>query len=463
MTKRMAWVVLVFCAAAVSVSAQTFTTLTSFDGTNGSQPEGQLVQGLDGNLYGTTFEGGEINTQVCGAPGCGTVFSISSAGELNTLYSFCPEPECTQGDPQTGLTQGSDGNLYGTLYNGGIFKITPEGALTTIWTSCGDICSGPLIQANDGSFYGTDTLSSYGNGDAFKITPEGALTVINASLSGYPLALALGADGNFYGVTADGGNVADCPNFGGCGTVFRLTPAGVLTTLYSFTGYSDGEDPNGPLVVATDGSLYGTTRCCPFYTGGTVFKVSPAGQLTTLHTFCSQSDCSDGAYPVNGLTQATDGNFYGTTFLGGLKADGGPGIIFRITPAGVFTILHRFGGPDGLEPYGPLVQATDGSFYGTTYGGGTNKLGVVFNLSLGLAPFVETLPTSRIAGGHVIILGNNLAGTTAVSFNGTTAAFNIVSDTEITATVPSGATSGFITVTGDGSTLKSNKPFHVIQ
>jgi uncharacterized repeat protein (TIGR03803 family) len=459
MTKRTACIVLLLCVAAVSASAQTFTTLASFDGTNGSFPQAQLVQGFDGNLYGTTFEGGVGNDEVCDS-GCGTVFSINSGGTLNTLYSFCPEFGCTENDPETGLTQSTDGNLYGTA--GGIFEITPEGALTTIWTPCGYSCGyspGQLVQANDDSFYGLDSLNPYGAGSAFTITPEGLFTMINSSLS-YPEApLAQGADGNFYGVTFAGGN-ASCDT--GCGTLFKLTPEGDLTTLYSFTGNSDGAAPNAPLVVSADGNLYGTTRCCPFYTGGTVFKLTPAGQLTTLYTFCSQSHCADGAYPLVGLTQATDGNLYGTTFQGGFNSAGGGGTIFRITPAGAFKTLHKFGGPDGDGPYAALVQATDGSLYGTANKGGTDNLGTVFSLSIDLEQFVETLPTSRTIGGHVIILGNNLTGSTAVSFNGIAAPFTVVSDTEITTSVPSGTTTGFVAVTTASGTLKSNKPFQII-
>jgi uncharacterized repeat protein (TIGR03803 family) len=198
---------------------------------------------------------------------------------------------------------------------------------------------------------------------------------------------------------------------------------------------------------------------------GTVFEITPPGKLTTLHSF----DLTDGAYPEAGLLEGTDEKFYGTTSEGG--ANGFTGTVFVITSAGDLTTLYSFCSQancaDGSGPFEGLVQATNGEFYGTTFAGGVSSnciggCGTAFTLSMGLAPFVEARPTSGRAGSRVIILGNSLSGATAVSFNATVAAFTILSGTEIVATVPPGATTGFITVTTSKGALMSNGPFRVI-
>ena len=183
--------------------------------------------------------------------------------------------------------------------------------------------------------------------------------------------------------------------------------------------------------------------------------------LTTLYSFCSQTDCTDGVGPVAGLVQTTNGDLYGTT-------SGSPdccGTVFKITQSGMLTTLYSFcsqsGCADGLAPDAGLVQATNGDLYGTTNGGGANNDGTVFSLSVGLGPFVETLPTSGSAGAAVKILGTNLTGATSVSFNGVGAVFEVVSSSEITATVPTGATTGSVQVVTPNGTLSSNVPFRV--
>jgi len=267
------------------------------------------------------------------------------------------------------------------------------------------------------------------------------------------------SDGNFYGTTEEGGARGD-------GTIFRVTPGGEFTTIYSFCAQpncTDGASPFAGLIQATDGNLYGTTVAGRACSGGcgTIFKITLDGTLTTLHTL------PDGASPQAGLIQATDGNFYGTTILGGAHHRGS---IFRITSAGKFTTLHSFQPKtDGMQPYGTIMQATDGNFYGTTYGDGDinsskKYFGTVYRLSTGLAPFVTTLTPSGSVGASVTILGTNLAGATAVTFNGTPAASFTVNATgsAISTTVPSGATTGSIQVTlSGGGTLSSNLPFQV--
>ena len=210
------------------------------------------------------------------------------------------------------------------------------------------------------------------------------------------------------------------------------------------------------MVQATDGNFYGTTSAGGAYDDGTVFKITPAGMLTTLHSF----DGLDGNSPYGGLVQATDGNFYGTTLQGGANKNN-DGTVFKITPGGTETTLHSFDFTDGAGPWGGLVQATNGTFYGATLQGGTSADGTVFSLSVGLGRFVETLPTSGKVGTAVKILATDLRGVTRIKFNGITAVFKVVSKTLISATVPAGATTGFVTVTTSGKTLKSNVKFRV--
>jgi uncharacterized repeat protein (TIGR03803 family) len=198
------------------------------------------------------------------------------------------------------------------------------------------------------------------------------------------------------------------------------------------------------------------------YSAGTVFKITPSGTLTTLYSFCSQSGCTDGEGPGTGLAQATNGDLYGTTSFGGAHNDG---TVFQITPSGTLTTLYSFcsqsGCTDGEHPVSGLIQATNGGLYGTTYVGGANSDGTVFSLSVGLGPFVETLPTSGSVGTTVKLLGTNLTGATSVSFNGVGAVFEVVSSSEITTTVPTGATTGTVQVVTPNSTLSSNVPFRV--
>jgi uncharacterized repeat protein (TIGR03803 family) len=209
------------------------------------------------------------------------------------------------------------------------------------------------------------------------------------------------------------------------------------------------------LVEGANGNLYGTT----FYGGadslGTVFEITAAHRFIPLHSF----DNTDGSCPTSALILASDGNLYGTTSSD--STDGGT--IFQITGAGEFHSLYIFCTCTGANPFDALLQATDGTFYGTTGSGGTSNDGTIFSFSTGLGPLVETVPTAAKIGARVIILGNNLAGSTAVSFNGTASSFTVVSNTAITATVPTGATTGTISVTTATGTLNSNPAFQVLQ
>jgi uncharacterized repeat protein (TIGR03803 family) len=396
---RIGLIILLFCtAAAVASPAQVFTSLYSFCSQSGCSDGGKplygsLVQGPDGNFYGTTYLGGTANG--------GTIFKMTPAGARTTLYNFCSQTGCTDGTaPYAGLALGSDGNFYGTTSSGGagnlgvVFKITPGGAYTTLYSFCsqsgcpdGNAPYAPLIRATDGNFYGTTyTGGSNNQGTAFKITPSGALTTLHSFDGSHGRkprgALAQGTDGNFYGVTEQGGS-------NGFGTVFKMTPQGTLTTLYSFCnqgGCPDGDEPYAGLVQGSDGNFYGTTSGGGTNPDnnpdGTVFKITPSGQLTTIYNFCSVQGCADGVAPLAGLIRASDGNFYGTTSGGGLA---GQGIVFRLTPAGTLSTLHAFCSAqncsDGSTPEGGVIQGSDGNFYGQTYGGGANFEGTVYQLA----------------------------------------------------------------------------------
>jgi uncharacterized repeat protein (TIGR03803 family) len=171
-----------------------------------------------------------------------------------------------------------------------------------------------------------------------------------------------GNDGNFYGTTTAGGNTVACGS--GCGTIYKITPAGALTTLYQFD-ITHGYAPYGPLVLGTDGNFYGTTVDGTSANAGVIFRITPAGKFTLLFSF----DLTHGENPFSGLVQGADGNFYGTTINGGTT---GGGVVFKITPSGKLTVLHTMNGTtDGARPFGGLVLASDGNFYGANAYGGT--------------------------------------------------------------------------------------------
>ena len=463
----------------VCAQAQTFTSLYSFCSntscTDGSYPSAPMVQGTDGDLYG--------ETQFGGFPVLGTVFKITTSGKLTTLYNFCPSSPCTDGSiPQGGLVLATDGNFYGVTSGGGannrgtVFKITAAGKLTTLHAFDGTDGGQPeaaLIQATNGNFYGTTFLGGANDqGTAFEITASGTFTTLHSFCANsgcpdgaLPNGLVQAADGNLYGTTLGGGESADCRPAGTGGTFFQLTPSGTLTTLAVFcapTGYR----PNSALVQAANGNFYGTTSAGGDFGhvgNGTVYEMTPTGSITSLYSFCLQTGCPDGKTPL-ALTLGTDGNFYGTTEYA--DADH-KGTVYEITPAGQLTTLHSFTSTngnfiDGSLPIGPLLLHTNGTFYGFTEYGGKTTSGTIFSLANGLAPFVGTIPTSGAAGTNVIILGTNLTGATAISFNGTAAKFKVVSASEITTSVPGGATSGTVTVTtSGGKKLNSRVTFQV--
>ena len=388
----------------------TFTTLWSFNGTNGAVPEATLVQGRDGALYGTTIGGG---TNDLANGGRGTVFRISTNGQFSTLVHL---DYPTGSNPQSGLVQGSDGDFYGVTDYGGdwgvgvAYRMSPTGSYVPLcsfgWTN--GVYPHGLTEGTDGWFYGTTIyggLSADSLGTVFKVSTNGDLLTLASfqrTNGAHPQApLLRAADGNFYGTTVNGGTN------GGWGTFFRMTPGGELTSLVSFNG-TNGTNPMSALVQDAAGNIYGTTSAGgrgfanSAYSGdGTVFKFTPQGELKTLHFFRGYPD--DGSRPhFGGLSLGPDGEFYGTTQSGGAN---GSGTVFALNTNGESRLLYSFSQRagsmatnfDGAEPSAGLVLASDGNFYGVTMSGGESGKGTIFRLGFGSdAPVISI---KRQAGG----------------------------------------------------------------
>jgi uncharacterized protein (TIGR03437 family) len=415
---------------ASSAQGQNVTVIVNFNGANGYNPNG-LIQASDGYFYGTTQGGG--------ASGNGTVFKVSPSGILTSVYSFSGTDGAT---PKAGLVQGSDGNFYGTTSEGGsnglgtVFKITSAGTLTTLHGFSGTDGSTPvaaLVQATDGNFYGTTSNKGTGvpnapsEGTFFRITSGGTLTNLfdfDYSQGGAEpeAALVQASDGNFYGTTYTG--TGPCPG----GSIFGISASGsglgvdgdvnFLCYLHDFNGVH----PTAALLQATDGNLYGTASGGGTSGSGVVFRMPISGSpWTTLHSF----NGSDGAAPNSGLVQTSDGSFYGTTSGGGAN---GQGVVFQITSAGALTLLYSFAGADGTGPKSALVRGSGGNFYGTTSQGGAGGGGTVFVFTPqtpasapsispgGIVPVYSTAATIQ-PGEWVSIFGSNLASGNA-TWNG---------------------------------------------
>jgi uncharacterized repeat protein (TIGR03803 family) len=306
-----------FTPAAIS---QTYTVLHSFTGTDGGSPTG-LIQTADGTFYGAAALGGDVTA--CDPDGCGTLYKMDSAGHFTVLHVF----HATDGYHPSGLVKGSDGNFYGTTESGG----QPSGG---------------------------------GAGTIFRIDSAGNFTVMYAFVGGFaccdgaaPTAHMIPAsDGNFYGTTGGGGQFRDLDHQGGFGTVFQFNPvSGAVTILHSFNpADGNGIFPNGPLIQASDGFLYGTNR----EGGATAFRIDPAGNFSVLAHL-------PGTQPLAGLIQTKDGNFYGTE-----EGGSGGGSVFRVDAGGNVSFINRFESADGWKPHYGILQAADGLFYGTAPQGG---------------------------------------------------------------------------------------------
>jgi len=418
-----------------------------------------LVQGRDGNLYGT-----QIDEDI--ATDHGTVFKVTPSGTLTVLHTFCPHANCSDGANPGPIILGTDGNFYGVTDGGGdttgscgssgcgtLFKLTTGGTFTLLHTFTGPDGSYPsgMIEGSDGNFYGTAfSGGSVCCGSIFKLTPAGTLTTLHnfsGSDGSGPTGLVQGTDGNLYGTTYGGGKYEPdfCEPYGGCGTVFKSTTGGAFTSLHSFQ-FTDGAILYPPVAQADDGTFYGTTWEGPT-NNGTIFSITSTGQAKTVYTFTGIA-----ANPIVGLIPASDGNLYGTLVEGGSN-NCGDGNIYSLSPTGVFTTVYgscQYGGFTSV-----LVQYTSGTFYGTA--GPT-----IYSLDTGLGPFIAfVLPAGKV-GQTVQILGQSLTGTTSVTFNGIPATrFAVVSDTYVTAVVPDKATTGPVVVTTPAGTLTSNPQFVV--
>jgi uncharacterized repeat protein (TIGR03803 family) len=445
---------LAVCMMPGPLSAQVYTDLHDFDCTvEGCQPTYPelLAQGRDGNLYGTTNAGGTF--------GMGTVFKVTPSGTLTTLYNFAG---ADGQNPDGGLVMGTDGNFYGTTTIGGanndgtVFKITPAGVLTTLHSfgSSDATPRGGIVLGKNGSFYGT-TCSQFGPWTGFSITSSGKYKHLTNSIPPCSFSgLILGSDGNLYGGSQVGGDTSR-------GTVFRMSPSGAVKVLYSFD-YTHGAFLYSPVAQGNDGFLYGTTSGGGSGQAGVVFKLSLAGKITLLRQFDGTST-TDGSTPYAGLVAASDGEFYGAT-AGGENFGSVPnGNLFSITSSGTYSLLYAFDATHGALAEATPMQHTNGLIYGLTERGGPNgsSAGVVYSLDNGMPRFVSLMTRWGSGGQTVEILGNGLTGTTSVKFGSGSASFNVVSDTYMTASVPSDGTTDFVTVTTPSGTLTSSRKFNV--
>ena len=446
-------------------SAQTVKQVFAFSSAHSSPTPGWVIpaQGRDGNLYGTTTGLGVTVTD-------GIVFKATTSGKELALHTF---DNIDGAFPFGGVTSATDGSFYGTTANGGnlgfgvLFKITPGGAYKLLHEfsggSDGAYPNAPPIQGWDGNYYGSTGMATGKGATIYKLTPSGVLTTIfsfkddGSEGTQIESALLQASDGSLYGV----GNSGGAQN---CGAIFRISRAGMLLYDYSFPCAAGGAYPAAALIQASDGNFYGTTELGGSGVNcssgcGIVFKMDKKGPVSILHNFLGGRD--DGSDPVAGLVEGTDGNLYGATFQGGTA---NAGTVFQISKSGTETLLHSFTSDVGQWPVASLAQNTNGKFYGVTQSGGTYNEGVLYSLDMGLGPFITfVLPAGRI-GQPAQMLGQGLTGATSVTFNGIPAtSFTVVKDTYMTAVVPAGATTGSVVVTTPTGKLTSNVAFHVLK
>ena len=458
MTTKTVLSLLVVLGSFVPLHAQQFSTLYSF-GAPG-EPANPTVSGTI-----SQSPGGNL---ISSAPGIissvkSAAYEISLSGNITILQYF------DQSLPYGGLVLATDQRFHGTIAQGGkyghgaVFRISSSPFSEVIYEhdfaggSDGSYPTAAPIQSMAGDFYGTTSgqytyNAAVNNGTVYKIAKSGVYSVLHTFTGSDGVSpvgpLVQAGNGSFYGTTQNGGAY-------GQGTVFRINSDGSFKVLHNFNT-TDGSQPDGPLIQASDGNLYGLAQGGGSGNSGVAFKITPGGTFTVLHAF----NGGDGAYPMGGLVQATDGNFYGTLYSGG---SGDWGTMFRLTPSGVFTKLHDFnGGSDGIEPMGTLLQHTNGKLYGQAYLGGRYNGGTMFEYDAGLPPFITFLNVYGVVGARVVILGQGFEnGVTTVSFNGVPGQDLDIQPTYIKATVPPGATTGYITATTGLTTLKSNKIFLV--
>jgi len=391
-TQSSCWVaalvmVLMVAMIALPAPAQTFTVLHTFSiyGSDGSGPDGSLVQDADGNLHGTTYYGGTYDG--------GVAFKLDKSGNETVLFTFNPN-NSNGAFPGYGLIMDKEGNLYspadGGSANGGgvLWEISPKGKEKVLWDFGGHLkpsgAQGRLLRDASGNLYGVTVMGGvkgkgtqceyYGCGVVYKLDTAGNLHVLHAFTGGAdggtPYgALLQDAAGNLYGAAITGGDLS-CPQFPtlGCGTVFKLAPDNKFTVLHTFTGGKDGAGSYGGFVMDNAGNLYGSAhiggnRNCDDGCG-TLFKIDAKGKFKVLYTFTNEP----AGYPIGNLVMDPKGNIYGETQ--GLNTNSYYGTIFELNSAGKVTLLHILNGySDGADPNGGLIRDSAGNLYGVAYQG----------------------------------------------------------------------------------------------
>lgn len=451
-------------SVALPASAQTFAVVKAFGtGTDVQSPRGTLAQGQDGILYGTTLKGGST--------GDGAAFALTLGGDESIVAGFASGATGTTCN--TGLNLGRDGSFYGTcsgettpFENGTVFSVAPHGNIKTLHTFNGTDGKipepGRPMQSLNGDFYGmTESGGANGHGTAYMIAADGQLTTLHdfggagggdgSDPSG---ALTLASDGNFYGTTLNGGAL-------GGGTVFKMTPAGALTILHSFpnTGKKEGRQPTGGVVQGNDGKFYGVTFGGGAEDRGTVYVLKQDGSAKTVHSFSAAENLAN---PCEGLAISAERSMYGIAAACKNGKCGESGI-FEVTAKGQFKSLHNFvPGTDGTMASGGLLLNTNGILYGLTEAGGPNGGGTAYSLNVGIAPFVRTSPSSGAIDDTIQIYGQGFTQKgTKVSISGVKAKMTFVTANYIQFVVPAGATSGPVTVKTPSGKLKSIDSFVV--
>jgi uncharacterized repeat protein (TIGR03803 family) len=444
-------------SANIHLSAQTFSTLYSFtcatDGCGNQQPI-PLTQGRDGELYGQSY--GQ------GPNGDGTDYKISPTGTFAVILARDSTGHSSN-NVGGGLVLALDGNFYGVDQFGGannigdVFKLTPAGVRTVLYSFNPSTDNGfnlmPPTLGPDGNLYGIDTFTN----NLFKITvTSGKFSIVkkNVAVPGGTVGLTLGVDGKFYGVTVSGGTA-------GKGTVFSMTTAGKVTILHSFNG-TDGLTPVGIPVQASDSDFYGTTTgTTANSTLGTIYKITPSGTFTLLHTFAS--DGSEGSNAYAGLVAASDGNLYGSANNGGPPPSNN-GTLFKITRTGTFSVIHAFDNTDGNNPWVPLRQDTEGTLYGVTNGGTAGGGGGIYELTDStFTAFIVVQNYSAKSPQTINILGTGLTGATAVKFGSVPAtSFKVVDDGFMTAVVSPTAVTGLVSVTTPSGSVSSLRNIKIL-
>jgi len=446
-------ILLVGIAVAPLQAQFTYVDQYEFDcSTGGCSPEdfGQLTQGSDGNLYGTTVNGG--------LHAFGTISMLTTTGTYSDVWDF---DGVTGEQPHAGLTLASDGNFYGTTANGGTnnmgtlyrFSILSGISVLHSFTSSEATAQSSPVQGKDGNLYGATSA-----GTIYSVSLAGTYKQLSQAPGAVLGPFLLASDGNLYGGSQTGGTFDN-------GTMFRVTtPSGAVKVIHNFNG-SDGSNPCGAVVQLSDGNLYGTTASGGLNNAGEIFKMNLNGKITVLHAF-DPNGSSDGGFPEAGLLGASDGFLYGVNTEGGSNFGG---TIFRVNTIGSFTKLFDFtfiSGPvPGAYSDSALIQHTNGNFYGVASSGGASDGGVFFSL---LAPNLTQIlkvagPIFLLPGGPVQILGNNLTHVIAVNFGGVFAQFTLGTYSVLTATVPNGALDGLVNVIYDtGLMTQTLSYYHIL-